>query len=363
MKTRIHQLQQNFNEYNVDALLIENLINVYYLSSFTGTAASLLITKTKQYLLVDHRYILQAKQQANDFDVVVYDQSFDDFMVKVNTIVKSEHVDTMGIDGATTTYDRVMQVKEACDASVVSIDVSDLRTCKDEHELTLLKQAIAIGDDVFLKVYPQITPGLKESDVVDMLYKELKAANATDFSFDVIVASGHRSSMPHGVASDKLIEANDIVTIDWGVKANRYCSDCTRTFFMSKPKNKQLIDMYNAVLHANKQAIAAVKAGVSSKEVDRVARQVIEEAGYIEYFNHGTGHGLGLEIHEHPRLNTYSDVPLKENMVITIEPGIYIEGVGGVRIEDVVVVTKDGCEVLTKLNKDLQYKTEGSNTL
>jgi Xaa-Pro aminopeptidase len=212
---------------------------------------------------------------------------------------------------------------------------------------------------VFEEVYPKIKAGIKEKDVVDMMLSSLKKHGASDFSFGTIVASGNRSSMPHGVASDKLIESNDIITVDWGVILDHYCSDCTRTFFMQEPTNKKLMDMYQTVLKANKAAIAAVKAGVSTKVVDRVARDVVAAAGYGEYFNHGTGHALGIDIHEYPRLNPFTDVLLETNMVITIEPGIYIEGVGGVRIEDVVVVKENGCEVLTKLNKELQYKTEG----
>ncbi len=360
MNFKMEQLRNKMKKDRLDAVLIEDKTNVFYLSQFTGTTATLFITHTHNFVLVDYRYHQQAKKQCLGFAVVVYDQSLSSFVEKLNELVDQEHIQRLGFDGTQMTYNRVSDIKNNVKSSVIPIDLLNLRAIKTHKEIETLKRSISIGDDVFKKVYPKITPGLKESDVVDMMYHELKAVNATGFSFYTIVASGLRSSMPHGVATSKTIEKDDIITVDWGVIHNHYCSDCTRTFFMSKPENEQLVEMYNVVLEANKAAIAAVKAGVSTKVIDAIAREIVAKYNYQDYFKHGTGHGLGIDIHEFPRLNPFTDVVLEENMVITIEPGIYIEGVGGVRIEDVVLVTKDGCVVLTKLDKELQYKTEGS---
>src|SRR5690554_1127613 len=360
MNYKIEQLRIKIKEKKLDAFLVEDPTNVFYLSNFSGTTATLLITLNHQYVLVDYRYVLQAQKECTDYQVIVYNQSFSQFVEKLNELIFQNNVHRLGFDGNKVTFNRVNELKHHIESNILPVDLNDLRAIKTDQEIETLKQAIAIGDEVFTKVYPKIKPGIKESDVVAMMYQQLKAMNATNFSFDAIVASGLRSSMPHGVASSKVIQEDDIVTVDWGVVYNHYCSDCTRTFFMSKPTNEKLVDMYNVVLEANIKTIEAVKAGVSTKEIDAIARAVVAKYNYQDYFKHGTGHGLGIDIHEFPLLNPFTDVTLKENMVITIEPGIYIEGVGGVRIEDVVVVGKDGCEVLTKLNKELQYKTEGS---
>ena len=360
MENRIEKVINIMKINQLDAILIEDPSNVYYLSLFTGTTATVLVTMANRYLLVDYRYHLQAQRQCPQFEIVVYDQSFDDFIEKLQAKLSLDEVQRLGFDGSHLTYTRAMAIKDRVDANFMAVDLMALRAIKDATEIEQLKQAIALGDQVYLNVFDHIKVGMSERDVVDLLEVELKKLGAQRFSFDTIVASGLRSSMPHGVASDKLLEKDDIVTIDWGVVYDFYCSDCTRTFFMSPPTNKQLIEIYNTVLTANQLAIQAIKAGVSSKVIDGIARQVIADGGYGDHFNHGTGHGLGIDIHEFPRLNQYSDIILEENMVVTVEPGIYVEGLGGVRIEDVVRVTKDGCEVLTKLPKDLKYKTEGS---
>lgn len=359
MKNRILKVRKLMVAHKLDGLLIEDPTNVFYLSGFTGSTCTVFVTAATTTVLVDFRYIEQAKKQCEGYDVLVYDQSFEQFMESLNELVHQDKVNRVGFDGSNMVFDRAIRIKESLDATLLSVDLIALRAIKDEEELKRIASAVAVGDKVFEDVYPKIIPGVKEKDVVDMMLTSLKKHGASDFSFDTIVASGCRSSMPHGVASDKLIETDDVVTVDWGVILDRYCSDCTRTFFMNEPTNEKLVDMYQTVLKANKAAIAAIRAGVSSKAIDKVARDIVTEAGYGEFFNHGTGHGIGIDIHEYPRLNPFTDVLLETNMVVTIEPGIYIEGVGGVRIEDVVVVKENGCEVLTKLNKELQYKTEG----
>ncbi|MGM0509191.1 MAG: M24 family metallopeptidase, partial [Fusobacteriota bacterium] len=210
---------------------------------------------------------------------------------------------------------------------------------------------IRITDIAFEEITSKIKVGMKENEVAAQLEYIMKKNGATDKSFETIVASGHRSAMPHGVATDKIIGKNEFVKMDYGCYYNGYVSDMTRTVFIGEPTEKHK-EIYNTVLEAQKLAISKVKAGMKAKELDKIARDYITSKGYEDNFGHGLGHGIGLEIHESPGISQKGEVELKENMVITIEPGIYIEGFGGVRIEDDVVVKKDGCEVLNKSPKD-----------
>ena len=357
MKQKISNAKQLIKISSVDAMLFTYLPNIAYLSGFTGSTATVLITLSKQIIFVDFRYVAQAKQQCDGFDVMVYEtpQQFNQALTQA---IQHESIKKLGFEQTTILYSTFLNLKEILPAELIAVDTSTLRAIKTDSEKDLLRQAIAIGDQAFELVYPKIKPNMKESEVVNMLYQTMRSLGATHFSFDPIVASGIRGCLPHGKASDKVIEADDMVTLDWGVIVNGYCSDCTRTFAMSTQVNPTLVDIYHLVLKAQQAAVAAIKPGVSTHTIDAIARNIISEGGYGEQFKHGTGHGLGVEVHEYPRLNTVSDVMLLPGMVVTVEPGIYVEGLGGVRIEDVCLVTEDGVEILTKLPKHLQYKSE-----
>lgn len=354
---KIENAKKLIEQTQVDGILFTYLPNIAYLSGFTGSSATVIITPTTQTIFVDFRYVAQAKAQCKGFEVSVYETPAQ-FIVALNETIVKNKVNTLGFEEETILYSQLTDLKQKLDTSLTPVKTSTLRAIKTQEEIVALRRAIDIGDQAFLAVYPKIKPNMKESEVVNLLYQSMRELGATHFSFDPIVASGIRGCMPHGKASDKVIEATDMVTFDWGVIVDGYCSDCTRTFAMSKQVNPKLVEIYNLVLKAQQAAVAAIKPGVSSKAVDAIARDIISTNGYGDLFKHGTGHGLGIEVHEFPRLNTVSDVILQPGMVVTVEPGIYVEQLGGVRIEDVCLVTQDGVEILTKLSKHLQYKSE-----
>ena len=233
-----------------------------------------------------------------------------------------------------------------------SINFAKLRAVKREDELELMRKAAKIGDDAFAALLPQLKVGMTENDARIILESEMLKRGSEEPSFATIVASGNRSSMPHGVASDKIIDAGDFITFDFGAVYKGFHSDMTRTVVMG-PASEQQKNLYSIVLEAQKRGVAAVRAGITGKELDAVCRDYIRERGYTKEFNHGTGHGVGLEIHEEPVANPKSDTVFSENMIITVEPGIYLSGEIGLRIEDSVIVKADGCELLTHSPKEL----------
>jgi Xaa-Pro aminopeptidase len=223
---------------------------------------------------------------------------------------------------------------------------------KTSSEIKILKEAAAIADAAFKHILDFLRPGISELDVSNELEFFMRKQGATSSSFDIIVASGLRSALPHGVATDKIIEKGDFVTLDYGAYYNGYVSDITRTLAVGKP-SEELINIYDIVLEAQLRGMAGIKPGMTGREADALTRNLIEEKGYGQYFGHSTGHGIGLEVHEGPALSFRSDIILEPGMAVTVEPGIYLPGVGGVRIEDDTIVTIDGNEALTHSTKEL----------
>jgi len=234
----------------------------------------------------------------------------------------------------------------------VSESVEKLRLIKSNEEIKILEEAAKIADHAFDHILTYIKPGLTEIAVMNELEFFMRKQGATSSSFDIIVASGLRSALPHGVASEKVIETGDFVTLDFGAYYKGYCSDITRTIAVGEPSDK-LKEIYNIVLEAQLRGVNGIKAGLTGREADALTRDYITEKGYGEYFGHSTGHGIGLEIHEAPGLAFRSDTVLEPGMAVTVEPGIYIPGIGGVRIEDDIIVTSEGNEVITKSPKEL----------
>ena len=225
-----------------------------------------------------------------------------------------------------------------------------MRKVKDEQEIAAIREAIKITDHAFNTIIEKIKPGTAEEDIAVELEFLLRKLGASGKSFDFIIASGWRSALPHGVATEKRIAKNEFIVLDFGAIYKRYCSDLTRTVFVGEPSAKH-VEIYNIVLEAQLAAIDRLKPGMSGKEVDSIARDIIKKKGYGDYFGHGLGHSVGLEIHEEPRLSPREEKIIEPGMIITVEPGIYIPNWGGVRIEDIVLVTKNGVEVLTQAQK------------
>ena len=299
-------------------------------------------------MLTDFRYTEQAEEETQGFQAI---RTKNDFYEEIASLTQNHK--RIGIEEEKLSLTEFRRFQTAL-YWVALIDFSNvitkMRQIKDEVELQILRQIIGVTDQAFSAILKVIQPGMREDILSLELEFLLRKMGASERSFDYIVASGSRSSLPHGVATDKKLAEGELLTLDFGGKYKGYCSDLTRTVFLGQPDQKQT-EIYNTVLEAQQAGIKAIKPGLSGKEVDAVAREVIVKAGYGQYFGHGLGHALGLEVHETPRLNTKEKQVLQSGMVLTVEPGIYIPGWGGVRIEDVVLVTDNGAEVLTQASK------------
>jgi Xaa-Pro aminopeptidase len=352
MKERISKLQAELKEAKLDALLINTPENRRYMTGFTGTAGTVLVSQEEAILITDFRYTQQAKKQSPDYRVVEFKDSKLD---KINKLLTELKVESLGFEATYENYNTYLNFKEKLDVELKPTEslVKKLRMIKNVDEIEKIKKAVEIADDAFTMIRDFLKVGVVERDVALELELFMKRAGASDNAFKFIVASGERSALPHGVASEKKIEAGDFVTMDFGCVYDGYHSDMTRTVVVgAKPSVKQQ-EIYEIVLKAQLESIKAIKAGITGKEVDQVARDIITEAGFGDYFGHGLGHAVGLEIHEGPRLSPKGDTVLEAGMVVTVEPGIYLPDWGGVRIEDIVVVTEDGCEILTDSTKEL----------
>lgn len=332
-----------------NATLIFSPENMYYFSGFTGGEGMLYIDKNRLLLFTDSRYTIQAKHESPDFEVIdTKDTSIGEFL-------KSQGDKAYGFEDDFITFSTFANIKRYAQKSVfspVSSHIDKIRMLKDTHELELIKTAASISDKAYSYILDKIKEGKTEREIsLDLEYFMLKSG-ADGLAFETVSASGVRSSLPHGRATDKVLEKGDFFTLDFGCKYKGYCSDMTRTVVIGKASEKQK-EIYDIVLSAQKASLKAVCAGELAKAVDDAARGIIESAGYGQNFGHGLGHSVGLKVHEAPSCSPKSTDVLCENMMMTIEPGIYIEDFGGVRIEDLVCVKNDGCENFTTSTKEL----------
>ncbi|SMO39520.1 aminopeptidase P family protein [Melghirimyces algeriensis] len=352
MESRLTRFRELMEEQQLESMLVSHPINRRYLTGFTGSSGWVVITQNEQFLISDFRYTGQAKEQAVHFQFVEHQGNpFAD----IKEILNRASVDSIAFEENHLTVAQHQKLQEALEPITTTPSsglVEKVREVKEEEELKLLRDAVNIADQAFGEIVKKIAPGMTERQISLQLEFLMREQGAFSSSFDIIVASGPRSSLPHGVASDRVMEKGDLVTMDFGAYYKGYCSDITRTVMLGKPTDQQR-EIYEIVLEANRQAIEVIQGGVTGKEVDSVAREVIRKHGYGDAFGHSTGHGLGMEVHERPGLSPKEESRLQPGMVVTVEPGIYLPEIGGVRIEDDVVVTENGCEVLSKSSKEL----------
>lgn len=347
--SRIVALRALMDDSKLAAMLVAKEENVAYLSGFSGDSTVLIITKTEQILITDGRYIEQANSEAKDFQIVL--QS-DGLWKKTAEVILSLKVKKIGFEGHHLTYAVYAALQKLIgDTKLCHVSLENFRQVKDEEEISNIQRACEIADYAYGEVLKYLRPNLKEYEVAAFLENVMRNKGSKKPSFDTIVASGVRSSLPHGTATEKLIISGEFVTMDFGATFNGYVSDMTRTVAINSATD-EMRHVYNMVLKAQETALPYIKANLPGTRPDEIARESLGE--YEKYFIHGLGHGVGMEIHEEPRLSKKSKCKsLKPNMVVTDEPGIYIEGKFGVRIEDTVLVTESGGVRLTKSDKSL----------
>lgn len=361
MKARIDRLRKFLKKNNIDAAFIaildvENTLiipGVRYLTGFSGSTAGIFVTPRTAIFISDFRYADQARKEVKGARVIISDRDPVSSLENLKE-AKAKNV-KIAIEANRLTIDQKKMLTEKLpDAILVDCPgmIENLGLHKDQAEISNIKKAVAISDEAFARILGFLRPGLAEKEVAAELEYQMKILGAEREAFRTIVASGYRSAMPHGVASEKKLKKGDLVTFDFGALYNGYCSDITRTIVLGKATSRQK-KIYGIVLRAQKAAIKKVRSGIDGKVVDKAARDIIKRAGYGKNFGHGTGHGIGFEVHGGPRLSSKISQVLEINMVVTVEPGIYISGWGGVRIEDDVLVKSKGCEVLNKAPKNL----------
>lgn len=349
---RLYKLREFLRASNMDGAFIYSDANRNYLSGFKGDESYIVVTLSDAVFITDSRYTEQAKQETKGFEVREYTGSIVEY---VKNVIQALGIKRLGFENNFVTYDMYEELKNAL-PGVELLKLGDcvevIRQIKDEDEIASIEKAASIADRAFTHMLGYIKPGLTETAIGLELEFFMRSNGASALSFPSIVASGSRSSLPHGTATEKVIESGDLLTLDYGCVYNGYCSDMTRTIVVGKASEKQK-EIYSIVLEANNEALKFIKPGITGQEVDKAARDIIEKKRYGQYFGHGLGHGVGMRVHELPKVSKKGTAPLKAGMVVTDEPGIYIPGFGGVRIEDLVLVTEGGCIVLSKSDKRL----------
>jgi Xaa-Pro aminopeptidase len=363
LAARLDKFRKLLMEEKLDCFLIAVPENRYYLSGFEAedmnlveSSGYLLITESKQFLLTDFRYQEEAKQEAPDFEAVIYKEGLTQALPD---LFLGLQVERLGVEGDYLTHKRYKEVEEAFKKAVPKGDITAvgglverLRIVKEPAEITAIKASLALTERTLSTLWSMLEPGLKEKDLAWKIEILVREGGGEGVSFPPIVASGPNAALPHAVPTDRRIAPGDSVILDLGSRLQHYCSDMTRTWTAGVPDRK-VQEIYRIVREAQLAAQDCIKPGASGGEIDKVAREAIEKAGYGEYFGHGLGHGVGLAVHEQPRLRKQGEDILEKNMVITVEPGIYLPGIGGVRLENMVRVTSSGCEVLN--DQDLFY--------
>lgn len=341
---------------NLDAVMISSRANKQPHMQISSGSGYVVISRTQAHILLDFRYYAEVAAKAQGYQLHLLDNHHR-FTDVINTLIAEEGWRTLGFEGVQVSWHNAEQWRNDLHTTLRSISLDSLRQIKTTDEIASVRAACAIADRSAEYIRQFIQPGMREREVAAELEWYMKTLGADKPSFDTIVASGPRGALPHGKASEKVIVAGEMVTLDFGAQYGGYCSDMTRTFLVHgryvTPSDSPLYHIYHTVLQAQLAAIAAIKPGVLCQSVDAAARKVIKNAGYGDFFGHNTGHGLGIEVHESPYFSPQDFTPLEAGMLLTVEPGIYLPDAGGVRIEDVVLVTPQGAEVLYRMPKTL----------
>jgi len=351
-KRRFQWVTRLLNHRNLDGLLVTSPENVRYWSGFTGSDAALLFTGDRRRLLTDSRYITQAADEASGYELAEYSKKVEG----IADAILASRVKRLGFESEHVTYAFWAELSaKLTGIALVPLEreVRAARIRKDPSEIRLMKKAISIAEKALLNTLCRVEPGIAEKELAREIEFEMRRLGAETVAFETIVASGYRAALPHGKPTEKRLKRGDLLLIDFGSRFNGYHSDETCTFCLGEPTAEQR-KIYSIVKEAHDRAISSIRAGVSLQEIDRVARGYIADKGYGARFGHGLGHGVGLAIHEEPRISFDSEGVAEGGMVFTVEPGIYIPGWGGIRIEDMVLVRKEECEVLTQIDKGLR---------
>lgn len=351
MINRVNNLRKQMKSEGISSFLITSPYNLRYLTGFTGTTGLALIGLEEAFFITDFRYTEQAAKQCVGFEIV---KNVGPILEVVADLVESKNIENLGFEESFVPFKQYVELEGLLEVDLIPVSgmVEELREVKDEEEIAIVEKACEIADKAFSHILTYIKPGMTEIQVANELDFYMRSLGASSVSFETIVASGLRSAMPHGVASEKVIEQGDMITIDFGCYYNGYVSDMTRTISLGEPSDK-LREIYNVVKEAQQKVLDVAKPGMTGVELDAVARDYIASKGYGEAFGHSTGHGIGLEIHEGPNVSKLAEKAFVPGNIITNEPGIYLPGIGGVRIEDDMLVTENGIKRLTHSEKEL----------
>ena len=359
IKNRLDKLKKTLSDKGIDSLMVLTQENRFYLSDFSGedtqfdeSAGALFITKGTPVLATDSRFILQAESETSLYDIVCYKEGL---AKELPRILRDNDIKRLGFEGGRISYLQYRKILDEIKGAGLDVDmieteniVENFRLTKDAAEISMMKQALDIAESAFESFKNCIDTGMTEKQAAWLLEKSLREAGADALSFPVICASGTNSAMPHAIPQDRKFEKGEPILFDWGVKLKGYCSDISRTICIGKPDG-MFNKVFNTVHDAQMKAIDAIKPGMTGKAIDNIARRYIEEKGFKGKFGHGLGHGIGLAVHEMPGISPLKEMKIEPQMVFTVEPGIYLPGWGGVRLENMIVVKENGAEVLNSM--------------
>ncbi|WP_282708513.1 M24 family metallopeptidase [Ligilactobacillus sp. Marseille-Q7487] len=352
---KVTKVRELLGQKGLDAIWIKSKTMKKWLATMTGSGCQIFITREDEYLILDGRYLAEAKDKEPNLNILLHEQNANaiEYVYMMINIFQKKGYQNLGVEARDISVKEYQALLDAgINVTLLDQEIVSLRMIKDESEIAKLKEVVELTDQIFLKVLSKVRPGMTENELSAWIQYYSISAGAQKMSFDTIVATGERTAYPHGRPTNKIIKEHEPIMIDFGIQYDNYQSDMTRVCFIKKP-TPEIKEVYNLVLEAQKKSIESIKTGVLAKDVDSVARNIITDAGYGKYFNHGLGHGLGIgEDGEGPLLNKQSTTILQNNMAMSCEPGVYIPGLGGIRIEDDVVILNGIGMSLNKTTKD-----------